>query len=368
MPLEQAIWKIGARLTKLNPSTIAKEIDLESYIDANSSILSSGWLIIGRQVASDVGPIDLLAVDQSGALAVIELKKQQTTRDITAQALDYAAWVENLTSDEIAGIYKRYCDRYRPQDTQLTLDNAFRRRFGTDLPVEELNASHRIILVASELDARTERIVRYLSRRGIEMNVLFFQVFADGDQQFLSRVWMLDEVELEEQVTRGRSEILGEWNGEYYVSFGVFDDGQRNWDDAVKYGYISAGGGRWYHATLEYLTPGARVWVKVPGKGFVGVGEVTGTSQRALDFSVVKEDGSLANIIEVSKSRAELLKTADDADKSEYFVPVRWIKTLPIEKAINEIGLFGNQHSVCKPRTSKWVHTVERLKQLFDIA
>lgn len=368
MPLEQAIWKIGERLTRLGPSAIAKEVDLETFIDADSSILNSGWLIIGRQVPSDVGPIDLLAIDQSGALAVIELKKQQTTRDITAQALDYAAWVENLTSDEIAGVYKRYCERYRPENTQLTLDNAFRGRFGLDLPIEELNHSHRIILVASELDARTERIVRYLSRRGIEMNVLFFQVFADGEQQFLSRVWMLDEVELEEQISRGRAEALGDWNGEYYASFGIFDGEHRNWEDAVKYGYISAGGGRWYHATLEYLTPGARVWVKVPGQGFVGVGEVTGTSQPAAEFSVKKEDGSLVNIMDVSKNGEELRKTADDSDKSEYFVPIRWIKTVPLNKAINEVGLFGNQHSVCKPRTSKWVHTVERLKQLFEIA
>ena len=367
MPLEQAIWKIGDQLTRLSPSAIAREIDLESHIDADASILSSGWLIIGRQVPSDVGPIDLLAIDQSGSLIVIELKKQQTTRDITAQALDYAAWVETLTSDQIAGIYKRYCEKYRPQDSQLTLDDAFKRRFGVMLPAEDLNLTHRIVLVASELDARTERIVRYLAGRGIEMNVLFFQVFADGTQQFLSRVWMLDELEVEEQAARSRSENLGEWNGEYYVSFGLYDEESRNWEDAVKYGFISAGGGRWYNATLEYLTPGARIWVNVPGTGYVGVGEVTGTSKRASEFTVTREDGTSANIMDVSKNGAVLRRTSEDPDKSEYFVPVRWIKTVPLAKAIHEVGFFGNQHSVCKPRTSKWVHTVERLKQLFGV-
>lgn len=365
MPFEQAIWRIDDRLTRLAPASIAKEIDLERFIEEDVSILNSGWFIIGRQVASDVGPIDLLALDRSGALVVIELKRQLTTRDITAQALDYASWVESLTSDEIAGIYKRYCDRYQPQESHTTLDAAFTRRFSAELPVEDLNHSHQIVLVASELDARTERIVRYLAGRGIEINILFFQIFADGGHRFLSRVWMLDAVEIEEQVSRVRAENLAEWNGEYYASYGVSE--HRNWDDAVRYGFISAGQGRWYSTTLQLLSIGGRVWVKVPGSGYVGVGEVTGPSQRASEFSVKREDGSRVNFLEVSKNGPELLTSSSDADRSEYFVPIKWIKTLPLDKAINEVGLFGNQNSVCKPRTPKWLHTVERLKQLFEI-
>jgi hypothetical protein len=42
-------------------------------------------------------------------------------------------------------------------------------------------------------------------------------------------------------------------------------------------------------------------------------------------------------------------------------------KTEPLVNAIKEVGLFGNQNSVCQPITPKWNHTVERLKQLFGI-
>jgi hypothetical protein len=48
-----------------------------------------------------------------------------------------------------------------------------------------------------------------------------------------------------------------------------------------------------------------------------------------------------------------------------YFVPIRWLETVPAKDAIYEIGLFGNQNSVCKPTTPKWRFTVERLKQEF---
>jgi hypothetical protein len=49
----------------------------------------------------------------------------------------------------------------------------------------------------------------------------------------------------------------------------------------------------------------------------------------------------------------------------EYFVPIRWLQTVPLEKAVQEVGLFGNQNTVCKPTTPKWRFTVERLKEKF---
>jgi hypothetical protein len=54
---------------------------------------------------------------------------------------------------------------------------------------------------------------------------------------------------------------------------------------------------------------------------------------------------------------------ADDPERIDYFVPVRWLYTVPLEQAVNEIGLFGNQNTVCKPTTPKWRSTVERLKE-----
>ena len=55
----------------------------------------------------------------------------------------------------------------------------------------------------------------------------------------------------------------------------------------------------------------------------------------------------------------------EDSEHCEHFVPVKWLQTVPLDKAVNEVGLFGIQHSVCKPTTAKWRHTVERLKNEF---
>ena len=40
----------------------------------------------------------------------------------------------------------------------------------------------------------------------------------------------------------------------------------------------------------------------------------------------------------------------DDASRMEYFMPMRWLDHVPIERAVNEVGLFGNQNTVCRPR------------------
>ena len=226
-----------------------------------------------------------------------------------------------------------------------------------------MNGSHQIVIVASSLDASTERIVNYLSEMDVPINVSFFQVFQDGENQYLSRVWLIDPVETEGKAIARTTETRGEWNGEYYVSFG--QDDQRQWDEAVKYGFVSAGGGVWYSQTLRMLSPGDRIWVNIPRHGYVGVGRVIGPAVRAADFRVMV-DGTERSIVDVAKA-GYLRELADDQEKSEYFVPVHWIVTRPLSEAISEVGFFGNQNTVCRPTASKWVHTVERLKQRFPM-
>ena len=158
------------------------------------------------------------------------------------------------------------------------------------------------------------------------------------------------------------SEPAEPWNGEFYASFG--ESPTRSWLDAVQYGFICAGGGTWYTKTLQLLGSGDRVWVKVPGHGFVGVGRALGQAQPAPDFKVNTPSGE-RRVLEVANRGTYHREFIDDPEKCEYFVPIRWAQTVPIENAVQEIGMFGNQNSVCKPTTPKWRWTVERLKTWF---
>ena len=81
-----------------------REQTLEEMIIAAPRLLSDDWMLIGRQEDTGFGGrIDLLAIAPDGSLILIELKRNRTPREVVAQALDYASWVEKLRADEIAG-------------------------------------------------------------------------------------------------------------------------------------------------------------------------------------------------------------------------------------------------------------------------
>lgn len=359
MPVHHAIWRVGENPQPLTISKLATEKLLQKMIIQDSSILSDQWMIIGEEVNTlDSGRIDLLAIAPDASLILIELKRDRTPREVVAQALDYASWVDDLTADRLSQIYEKFSGGGN-------LGEAFKQRFNAELEEESLNQSHQIIIVAAELDPSTERIVDYLSKNGISINVLFFKVFQHGDEQFLSRAWLIDPSETQAnaaQATATSANAKEPWNGEFYVSFG--DPNSRNWEEARRYGFISAGGGSWYSQTLKQLQPGDRVWVKIPATGYVGVGIVQSAVEPASSFTLNTEDGEKL-AMDVLKHGELYRQNADDPDKSEYFVPVKWLETRSEHEAVNEVGFFGNQNTVCKPTTPKWRHTVEKLMRHF---
>jgi hypothetical protein len=160
------------------------------------------------------------------------------------------------------------------------------------------------------------------------------------------------------------------WNGEWYVNFGCVEgaasDPTRSWVEAVRYGFISGGGGRWYSDTLLALGDdvGARIWVNVPGSGYVGVGRVTGRREPLAQFKVSTGTGQRPALDELQLGRY-IRDRIDDPDFCEYFVPVRWLDTVSIGSACREPGLAGYRHTACRPRTVDWDRTVTRLKQMF---
>ena len=356
MTIRHAIWKVGDHPQPLAPSTLASEQQFEDMIVAAPEMLSDEWMLIGRQENTGFGGrIDLLAIAPDGSLVLIEIKRDRTPREVVAQAIDYASWVEKLDAEDIAGIYNRFAPGKR-------LEEDFQHRFGQPLDEDTLNQSHQIIVVAGSLDESSERIVGYLSEREIPINVLCFQIFSQGPEQLLSRAWLLDPLETQASATATSVGPKEPWNGEFYMSFG--DGFGRSWADAVKYGFVSAGGGAWYSKTLNLLEPGDRIWVKAPGAGFVGVGRVLHGPEPANSFTVPTEEGERP-ILDVAKGDHYHRQFIGDPDHCEYFLPVQWLQTVDIKDAINEIGLFGNQNTVCRPTTPKWRYTIERLKKCF---
>ena len=63
MPIQHAIWKVWDKPKPLAKGRLACEQKLEEMIVADPRILSSEWMLIGRQeITSLGGRIDLLAI------------------------------------------------------------------------------------------------------------------------------------------------------------------------------------------------------------------------------------------------------------------------------------------------------------------
>lgn len=194
------IWQIteGNRLQELKNNRLDLESRLEDWIEQEIGILSNDLMIIGSQVATAYNTfIDLLCIDIEGDLAVLELKRDQTPRDTVAQALDYASWVRDLSHDAVCEIADTYFKK------QGGLEEAFKEKFGEPLP-DVLNANHRIFIVASRMDASTERIVTYLSEsHGVGINVAEFQYYLDATgKEFVSRLFLIEPEVQQEQMDR----------------------------------------------------------------------------------------------------------------------------------------------------------------------
>ncbi len=355
MALSQIIWSLDHQQI-LPESSLKCELELEDALHKNIELLNQNWLLIGRQVKTENGKIlDLLCMDRDEDLIVVELKKDLTPREVTAQVIEYASYIAEKKTEDLAQIYLGFREKY--YSDQKSLNEAFFEKFGAALDEEMVNQTVKMVIVAANMDNGTEHIIRFLRETyHVDINILFFQVFQGANERFLSRVWLEEDLELS-----SAPRPTADWNGEYYVSFGI--EG-RKWSDAKKYGFISAGGGTWYTRTMAFLHPGDRVWVNIPRSGYVGVGLVTAEMQQAKDARLVV-DGA-----EVPMSSLQLSGDyfySDDSANAEYVVPVNWIKAVPEKEAVKETGFFGNQNTVCRPTSAKWQFTVERLKKLWKI-
>lgn len=200
------IWEItgGKSLNEIKKSKLDLESRLEEWIKEEISIVSHDLVIIGNQIETEYGGvIDLLCLDSRGDVVIIELKKDKTPRDITAQVLDYASWVKDLSNERITEIANAYLGEKGP------LENAFKEKFGEEIP-EILNESHKMLVVASDIDSSTERIINYLSDTyGVGINAISFQYFKDeSGKEYLARAFLIEPSEVDRKLSSKRKPPL----------------------------------------------------------------------------------------------------------------------------------------------------------------
>lgn len=197
---EVRLWDAsGGQLREIGRSKLDLEQRIHDWIDI--SVLDPELLVIGKEVQTAFGKsIDLLCMDSTGNLVIVELKRNMTPREVTAQALDYASWVKDLDRDQIQEIATEY---FTKTGRNETLESAFRAHFNCDFP-EVINEHHAMRIVASEIDDSTERIIRYLSETyGVDINAVRFHFFQGSDgRELLARTFTVAPQEAEVNIKK----------------------------------------------------------------------------------------------------------------------------------------------------------------------
>lgn len=216
MTTEIKSWQIiDGKLEVLDSSMVEEgrkeAYDLESWIVSNPSIIGPELVIIGRQVPTKSGNLDLLAIDRSGNTAIIELKRDILPREALAQAIDYASDIADWNFERIG----EACIKYAGNSLDVLLNESF-----PDINLEaiNINETQRIILVGFSIDSSLERMINWLSDNysvNINAVLLKYTKTKSGDE-LLTRTSVISELVEQERIRKRKFQIpMSDEPGEY---------------------------------------------------------------------------------------------------------------------------------------------------------
>ena len=176
--------------SKLEEITFAelgmKESDIEEILRKNIDMVcddEESLLVVGQQVKNEkLGRSDLTAIDDSGNLVLIEIKRDR--KDIEGrkeafefQAIRYAASCATIkTPDElIQNVFAPYVEKHKVEfgKEELTSVEIAKRKltdFVNNNEIVDFNVHQRIILIASDFDEQTLSAVAWLNSNQVDIS------------------------------------------------------------------------------------------------------------------------------------------------------------------------------------------------------
>ena len=167
---------------------IGERAHLQEWIEGRPDALGEEFLILGKEFGGLSGTrarVDLLALDRSGRLVVIETKLDSTGKDVVWQAAKYAAHAAAMDRAQVTDAHQRSLDRaHVDADAEARIARFLDQ--GTAL-APELNParSQRIILVAGHFPAEVGATVLWLRDHGLAIQCFTATPMTRGSDLFL---------------------------------------------------------------------------------------------------------------------------------------------------------------------------------------
>ena len=177
------LWALGdspGEATRIDATSQTEtEKKLEDALAHHPEMLLGDLTLVGRQIATQIGAIDLLGIDDEGRLVVFELKRGPVTREAVAQLLDYGSYFETLSTDDLVELVANSWDH----------DGNFEEWYVDATTQDSLDGLRplRMILVGLGADERAKRIVEFLNSDQLDISLLTFHGFMHGRTTILAR-------------------------------------------------------------------------------------------------------------------------------------------------------------------------------------
>lgn len=193
---------------KMQDAGIAERYDLQRMIrtspEAFFAEVKEPLLLIGEEIMpSDlVGDrIDLLAVDPSGEIVIIELKRGSEKLQLL-QAISYASMISGWQPLDIVRQYASFA-RISVEEATEKLEE-----FLEDGDTDGLNKNQRIVLCAEDFDYALLTSARWLSEKyGLGIRCYSLSLASDGAAEYLSCTRTFPPPKLEDTARRVRQQL-----------------------------------------------------------------------------------------------------------------------------------------------------------------
>lgn len=217
-----AIYRLKEnRIFELTQTTFANETideakNLQKFIINSIHCIEKGLFVISCEYGNwedSKRRIDILCIDKSANLVVIELKRTEDGGHMELQSIRYAAMVSNMTFENVVEAYEDYLTKNdrkgeNPQQNILNFlewDEIYEEKFALEV---------RIILVSANFSKEITTSVLWLIDRDVDIKCIKLKPQKDGENIYLDIQQIIPlpeatdyQVKLREKVAEQRQSI-----------------------------------------------------------------------------------------------------------------------------------------------------------------
>ena len=194
----------SVRETSFVQENIKEDPDLRYILRAQPEVMEEGLFILSEEFSSWYGSgrsIDLLGLDSSGRLVVIELKRTATADHAELQALRYAAMVSVLTSEDIVEAHRSYLSKWHIEGDAEERIQA--HLSGTDFD-DIYTEAPRIVLVSEGFSKELTTSVLWLNENGLDITCIQLQPYLNGSELLIESSQVVPVPGTEELLVQAR--------------------------------------------------------------------------------------------------------------------------------------------------------------------